>query len=176
MTRILSKRILKILPQVIKSKQSCAISGANICSSALNILSFIEAVEKSGKCAAILSVDMFKAYDRVNLSYCQKVLLAMQFPPKFIDWILCLHRGAQTRLLLDNITDAIDVLFSVRQGDPLSTGMAKKTQPKKTRPKKPKKAQSKNPTKNRFFWFFFENSPKIIQKKAKNPIKPNKPP
>ena len=52
-----------------------------------------------------------------------------------------------------------------------SSGMAKKTNPKNP----PKKPQSKNPTKNGVFWFFL-NSPKIIQKKAKNPIKPNKTP
>ena len=63
---------------------------------------------------------MFKAYDRVNLKYLGKVLLAMNFPSTFVDWILMLHRGAKTRLILDSLTDAIEVLFSVRQGDPLS--------------------------------------------------------
>ena len=61
MTGILSKRIFKILHKVIRSPQSCGVLGANICTSACNLISLIEAVEKSGKPAAILSLDLFKA-------------------------------------------------------------------------------------------------------------------
>ena len=61
MTRILSKRLSKVLPQVIKSVQSCAVEGSNICTSACNLLSFLEAVKKDGRKAAILSMDLFKA-------------------------------------------------------------------------------------------------------------------
>ena len=46
-----------------------------------------------------------------------------------------------------------------------------KNPPKKTQ----KKTSQKNPPKT-FFLGFFENSPKIIQKEAKNPIKPDKTP
>ena len=120
MTSILSKRIHKILPQVITSVQSCAVSGANICSSACNLLSFMEDVRRTGKNAAILSLDMFKAYNRVNLSYLEKVMAAMNFHKTFISWIILLHKGAKTKLLLDFMMEAISVLFSVRQGDPLA--------------------------------------------------------
>ena len=54
--------------------------------------------------------------------------------------------------------------------------MAKKPNPKKTAQKNPKKPSQKTPPKAGFFGFFFENSPKIIQKEAKNPIKPDKTP
>ena len=63
---------------------------------------------------------MFKAYDRVMLSYLAQVMKAMNFPTKFIDWILMLHDGATTRLILNFLTEPIKVLFSIRQGDPLS--------------------------------------------------------
>ena len=120
LTRILSKRISKVLHQVIRSSQSCGVKDANICSSACNLLSLIEAVQKSGKAAAIMSLDLFKAYDRTNLTFLKRVMSAMNFSDKFISWILLLHEGAKTRLLLDFLTEPIDVLFSVRQGDPLA--------------------------------------------------------
>ena len=63
---------------------------------------------------------MFKAYDRVMLTYLVKVMEAMDFPRTFIDWNLMLHEGATTRFILNVLTDPIDVLFSIRQGDPLS--------------------------------------------------------
>ena len=67
-----------------------------------------------------MSLDLFKAYDRTNLSFLKRVMSAMNFSEEFISWILLLHEGAKTRLLLDFLTEPIDVLFSVRQGDPLA--------------------------------------------------------
>ena len=39
---------------------------------------------------AILSLDLLKAYDRVNLSYLQSVMKAMNIPDVFIHWVLML--------------------------------------------------------------------------------------
>ena len=38
---------------------------------------------------AILSLDHFKAYDRVNISYLQSVMEAMNIPDVFIYWYRC---------------------------------------------------------------------------------------
>ena len=54
------------------------------------------------------------------LSYLVKVMQAMEFPSTFVDWILMLHEGATTSFILGFLTDPIKVLFSIRQGDPLS--------------------------------------------------------
>ena len=70
--------------------------------------------------AYIGSFDMFKAYDRVMLIYLSKVMKAMKFPEQFINWIMMLHEGATTSFLLNFLTKPIQVLFSIRQGDPLS--------------------------------------------------------
>ena len=67
-----------------------------------------------------VSFDMFKSYDRVKLSYLVKVMKAMEFPSKFIGWVLMLHDGATTRFILNFLTDPVKVLFSIRQRDPLS--------------------------------------------------------
>ena len=66
------------------------------------------------------NLDIFKGYDRVNLSYLRIVMENMNFSVKFIEWILLLHCGAQTHLLLSYLSDPIAVLFSVRQGDPIA--------------------------------------------------------
>ena len=44
----------------------------------------------------------------------------MKFPDLFIQWILMLHEGATTSFLLNFLTQPIKLLFSIRQGDPLS--------------------------------------------------------
>ena len=49
-----------------------------------------------------------------------KVMKKMNFSTKFCKWIEMLHEGAQTKFLLKSLTEAIQVCFSNRQGDPLS--------------------------------------------------------
>ena len=120
MSKVLSNRLLKVHPSVINSPQSCSVLGANICSSASNLISLVEAVERDKGQAAILSLDLFKAYDRVNIKYLCKVMKIMNFPEKFVNWIVLLHKDAKTKLLLNFISDPISVLASVRQGDPIS--------------------------------------------------------
>ena len=54
------------------------------------------------------------------INYLVRVMKAMNFPKTFTDWILMLHEGATTRFILKFLTDPIKILFSIRQGDPLS--------------------------------------------------------
>ena len=49
----------------------------------------------------------------------KKVTEALKFPEVFIHWILLLHEDIGTKLLLNFITDPINVTFSVRQRDPI---------------------------------------------------------
>ena len=63
MSKVVAKRMIKILPSVIKSPQSCSVPGTNICVSASKLLSLVEAVSKDNGTAAILSLDWFKSYD-----------------------------------------------------------------------------------------------------------------
>ena len=44
----------------------------------------------------------------------------MNFSQKFCKWIKMLHTGAKTRFILQGLTEAISLSFSIRQGDPLS--------------------------------------------------------
>ena len=118
LTSILAKRLTSVLGQVCKSVQSCSVPGASICTSATNIISTIEEITRNNSSAALLSLDLQKAYDNVHLGYLQKVMEAMRIPDIFIQWILTLHHNADTSFLLNFTTKSIPILFSVRQGDP----------------------------------------------------------
>ena len=122
--KILSKafvqRLNPVMPDIIKSGQLCSIDQKNILFGIANIISSIDYIEAHKVPAYMASLDMFKAYDRVMLDYLVKVMAAMKFPAVFIQWILMLHDGATTCFLLNFLTNPIKVLFSIRQGDPLS--------------------------------------------------------
>ena len=108
------------LPKVICSSQLCTVGDKNILFGMNNIFSTIFHVKANRKKACLLSLDFFKAYDRVVISYLIKVMSKMNFSLKFCEWIHMLHVGAQTRFLLTNLSRPIDVNFLIRQGDPLA--------------------------------------------------------
>ena len=122
--KILSKwlvlRVKPKLPLIIKSGQLCTVGKKNILFGVSNILSSIFQVQQGKKQGCLISLDFFKAYDRVLLDFLVKVMQKMNFGKVFISWIIMLHKGAKTRFLLGFLTRAIQVRFSIRQGDPLA--------------------------------------------------------
>jgi hypothetical protein len=67
-----------------------------------------------------MSLDFFHAYDRVSLSWVDKVMEAMGFGAIFRGWMSKLHRGASAAFLLRRISPFMAILFSIRQGDSLA--------------------------------------------------------
>ena len=108
------------MPEIIKIGQLCSVEEKNILFGITNMISSIDYIIAYKIAAFLVTFDMFKAYDRVMLDYLVKVMSAMKFPADFIKWMLMLHEGATTSFLLSFLTNPIKVLFSIRQGDPLS--------------------------------------------------------
>ena len=68
----------------------------------------------------MVSLDLFKVYDRVMVDFLILVMRKMNFSEKFCNWVKMLHVGAKTKLILEFLTKAIEVSFSIRQEDPLA--------------------------------------------------------
>ena len=120
LSKVFVKRMKPVLPKVIRSGQLCTVGEKNILFGVSNLLYTIFHVKDRKRRACILSLDFYKAYDRVYIGYLVKVLERMNFSPTFISWIKMLHEGAQTKFILSELTESILVSFSIRQGDPLS--------------------------------------------------------
>ena len=120
LSKFLVKRMKPVLPFVIKSGQLCTVGKKNILFGVNNILSSVLYVKEKNVGACLLSLDFFKAYDRVLVDFLLVVMKKMNFSKKFCNWIRMLHAGARTRFILKNLTRSIRVSFSIRQGDPLS--------------------------------------------------------
>ena len=85
-----------------------------------NILSSIEYVHYKGISAAIASFDMDHAFDRAYIPYIVQVLRHMNFGEKFISIIIDSHTNITTKFILNGLTESVGLLFSFRQGDPIS--------------------------------------------------------
>ena len=85
-----------------------------------NVISTILEIHQKKTFGCLISLDFFKAYDRVYLPFLLKVMDSMNFGDVFISWISMLHHRATTRIVLTELSSVIELLFSIRQGDPLA--------------------------------------------------------
>ena len=91
LTKCFVVRLTPFMTEVIHSGQLCSNGEKNILFGITNTISAIEYVNLHKIYAFLVSFDMFKAYDRVMLIYLAKIMEAMEFPRKFINWVLILH-------------------------------------------------------------------------------------
>ena len=120
LTKWMVLRLKPLMGSLLKSGQLCNAGDKNILFGVQNLLSSIEYVKHKKLRAALVSLDFFKAYDRLYLPFLLKVLSKMNFNDTFCNWVKMLHHGANTRFKLGFLTRQIFVSFSVRQGDPLA--------------------------------------------------------
>ncbi len=119
-SRLLTNRLSGVMEDIIKSSQLCNTKKVNIQTGVHNILSTIEFVNSKNLPGALLSFDMSKAFDRCYIPFVCKVLEKMNFPASFIDVILDMHTDISTVFLLNGLSPQINLLFSIRQGDPIA--------------------------------------------------------
>ena len=123
-TKVVSMRLNVVLPSLVSSKQSAWVKGRSVHDTITIIQGVIKlsAVDPRYKDAAILFLDLVKAFDtvawRVIFDF---VLPGFGFPAKFINLIRALYAGAGSKILLNGfLSELFRITCGVRQGDSLS--------------------------------------------------------
>ena len=81
----------------------------------------INYVEENNLECAVLSLDQWKAFDRVYIAFLEQVMLKMDFPKQWINWIKMLHTNCSVNFILNGrLSRKVDITFSVRQGDTIA--------------------------------------------------------
>lgn len=122
-SKCLSNRISGVLDSCLKSRQLCMRNNSNLLCGITDILSTLEYVNIKKLNAYLVSFDIFKAFDKTNISFVLKVMEKMKFKPKFRFWIESLHKNLFTSFFLNGQTSFLEILFSIRQGDALSMAL-----------------------------------------------------
>lgn len=121
-SKILANRLKQCLPSLINKAQSAFIEGRQIMD---NILLAQEVVRdyhlKSGKPRCALKVDIMKVFDSVNWDFIINLLLALNFPLCYVQWI---KECITSPMFSINFNGQPAGFFKgqrgLRQGDPLS--------------------------------------------------------
>ena len=122
LTKILTSRLVAVLGEILVSGQIIGKKKGdiNIVCAAENLVQSVFFAERTNAEYGLYSVDWWKAFDRVYIPYLLQVMKQMGFGKKFRKWIRMLHTGNKAVFILDGLSKPIDILFSVRQGDPIA--------------------------------------------------------
>jgi exonuclease III len=121
-TKILANRITAHLDQIIGEEQSACISDKSCVGNITKLRNLLAKATSSRRLKfAIFSLDMNKAFDRVDHEYLWRCLEKFGFPQRFIELLKNLYKNAKSQVLVNGfLTNQIPINRSVRQGCPLS--------------------------------------------------------
>uniref|UniRef100_A0A671TR16 Reverse transcriptase domain-containing protein n=1 Tax=Sparus aurata TaxID=8175 RepID=A0A671TR16_SPAAU len=121
LARVLAKRIKRVIGTVVENTQAYSIPGRDIADITSSIRDTIHHM-KERKGGIVMSLDLNKAFDRVDHNYLHRVLERMGFGNRLGGWIKRLYNGAVSCVKINGIvTDTFRLERSVRQGCPLSS-------------------------------------------------------
>jgi hypothetical protein len=120
-SKLITKRLRIILPNLINEDQTCGVQGRNIQDNLMILRDVIDYVNLHNKEAAIVSIDQEKAFDRIEWKYMFAMMQKMGIPEFVRRWIEILYSNPTVTINVNNfITEPFQATRGIRQGCPLS--------------------------------------------------------
>ena len=121
-SKIIASRLAPVLSSIVSPAQSAFVQNRSMID---NIFLLQELLRQYGRKRVsprcILNVDLRKAFDSVDWGFVQDMLSALQFPPKFIGWIMaCISTTSYSLSFNGSMHGFFKGQRGLRQGDPLS--------------------------------------------------------
>ena len=123
-SKMMANRLKILLPDIISKHQSAFVPGRLITDNAMVAFEIFHGMKRrsEGRMGTMaFKLDMSKAYDRVEWSFVEKIMLKMGFNTEWVDRImLCLSSVTYSYKLNGRVEGNIIPSRGLRQGDPLS--------------------------------------------------------
>lgn len=120
-TKSLANRLKQMLPFLLNPDQTCSVPGRSIFENLFLVRDIFEYSKVKNFPLAIIKIDQEKAFDRVDWSFLERVLIKMKFGPKFRSFIKTIYNSVGCKVLNNgNLSKDIILKRGVRQGCPLS--------------------------------------------------------
>ena len=121
LAKALVSRLSKFLPSIVHEDQSCGVPGRSIRDSNRVLQDVVDYCDAHDLPAGLVSLDQEKAFDRVDWSFLDRVLTALNIGPRFRSYVTTLYAGVSSRVLVNGwLSRRIYPKRGVRQGCPMS--------------------------------------------------------
>ena len=120
-SKVMAKRLKRVLPKIVHSDQTCGVPGRTIFSNLAVFRDILDYIEVTNETGILVSLDQEKAFDRVDHDFLQKVLQKLGFGSSFCSWISTFYFSSYARVISKCfLTQPITLERGVRQGCPIS--------------------------------------------------------
>jgi len=122
-TRIISTRLKLFISQAVQNNQVGFIKGRLLCENVLLASELVEGFHLEGEVTrGCLQIDLSKAYDNVNWDFLLNILVAMDLPHIFVNWIkVCISTPSYSVAFNGELIGFFSGKKGIRQGDPMSS-------------------------------------------------------
>ena len=121
MTKVLSRRIKKVIEKVIYGSQSAFLSRRGLLDNVLVVNEVLDDLKRRKKSGVIVKLDFEKAYDSVSWEFLFYMMRILGFCGKWIQWIrACLESATISVLVNGSPTKEFKPSRGLRQGDPIA--------------------------------------------------------
>ncbi|MCH85394.1 LINE-1 reverse transcriptase like [Trifolium medium] len=119
--KVLAARLALVMNTIVASTQSAFLKGRLLVDGVLVVNEVVDLAKKSGKDCLIFKVDFEKAYDSVDWSFLDYMLVRFGFCDKWRAWIrACVFAGNMSVLVNGSAMEEINIQRGLKQGDPLA--------------------------------------------------------
>ena len=120
-TKILSRRMKKVMSSIIDDCQSAFLSDRGLTDSVVMTNEILEEIRINKRSGVCFMVDFEKAYDSVRWSFLFDMLRRLGFHDKWISWVKgCMVLSNVSVLINGSRTEEFKPFRGLRQGDPLA--------------------------------------------------------
>jgi len=120
LAKILANRLKIVVPNIITTNQAYAVLKRDITHVINNIRDMVWYMKEEKETGYIISVDLEKAFDRVEHKYLMHVMERFGFGENFLKWIKCLYTDISSCVKVNGLTKNFKITRSIRQGCPMS--------------------------------------------------------
>ena len=120
-SKVINNRLISFLPKLIHYDQNGFIKGRSIGDNIRLIFDIIDYANRKNVPGAVLSIDLYKAFDSLNWPFIFAALKCYGFGKSIIEWIRRLYKQPQCCIIITIFSlFFFNVKKGVRQGGPLS--------------------------------------------------------
>jgi hypothetical protein len=121
LSKLLANRLKQVLGKLISRCQSAFLPQRQILDGVVGLNEILDLAKRRHDNCLLFKVDFERAYDTVNWSFLERMMIKMGFSDGWLKWMrACIFNNTMSILINGSPTDDFTVGRGLRQGDPLS--------------------------------------------------------